>query len=94
MFVDKVKEVMKMRKDAMAVRKKLRTILVSSTEAGGMVEIKMDGEQTIQSVSISPDLLKPEKKVDLERYIKNAINDAVNKTQKQAAEQTKGMINF
>ncbi len=91
---DKMKEVMKMRKDAMVIRKKLRNIVVTSQEAGGMIEIKMDGEQTVQNVTILPDLLKPEKKADLERYIKNVVNDAVNKTQKLAAQETKGMLNF
>jgi len=89
---ERARQLYKLQKEAKDLKKKLREVIVKGTEAGGLVEITVDGELTIKEVKISPDLLKPEKKTDIERYFRQATNQAIEKAQKQAAEYSKGLM--
>lgn len=52
------------------------------TALGGLFSLTMNGNMGIESVSIDPGLLTPEKKVKLEGAFKDAHSDALKKIQK------------
>ncbi len=49
------------------------------------VKIVMDGNQTIQSLTLKDEYIALDKKKDLEKYIQEAIADAIKKVQRKMA---------
>ncbi len=61
------------------------------------VKILMDGNQDIKSLTIKEDFLVKEKKQELEKYIMEAIADAIKKVQRKMAmkmQEMGGLDNF
>ncbi len=59
-------------------------------EKGG-VKIIMDGNQEIDSINVSPDLLSTDKKEQLEKAIKDANTAAIEKTKRVMAQKMQSM---
>ena len=51
------------------------------------VKVIIDGQQKIQSITISPKVVNPNKIEDLEGMILKAVNEAMEKSQKNASKQ-------
>ena len=60
---------------------------VETTSGGGAITVVINGQQKIQSIKISPDVLKTEDVEMLEDMVLTAVNDAVAKSQELAAKQ-------
>lgn len=85
----KLKEIKDLRSQAKNLQNQLKDEHVETSAAWGKVKIKMNGNQEIENVEIDPELLTPNKKTDLEKSIKEAVNDANHKVQKIMAEKVR-----
>lgn len=80
-------------KDLRSQAKTLQAALAEESvevEKGG-VKIIMNGNQEITSVTVSPDLLSPDKKQDIENAIKDANSAAIDKAKRVMAKKMQSM---
>jgi DNA-binding YbaB/EbfC family protein len=77
---NKLKQVKDMRDKAKKLQGMLAEENVEASAAWGKVKVVMDGNQSVQSVEIDPEMLSDKRK--LEDAMKDAYNDAVKKAQK------------
>lgn len=85
----KAKEQFDLIKKARELQKKLKEINV--TGESGAVKITMNGEQKVQRVEIEKDLVDTERIDRLERDVHAALEGAISKSQKIAAEMMRDM---
>lgn len=88
---EKIKQLKELRDQAQAMKKALAEETVQADSAHGRIGIVMDGNQEVMAVSIDPDLLTPEKKEEVEKGVKEAVNDAVKKSQRAMAQKVQSM---
>ncbi len=72
----------------------LRKVKVEGSAGGGMVRIEMDGEQTVISVKIEPQILEDKDISMLEDLILAAFNDAKKKVTEETQESFKSITGF
>jgi len=89
--LDKAKQLWDLQKKARAIQKELKNTEVEAKAAEGRVVVIFNGEQHIQSVEISEEMLSPEKKRDLEKALQQAIAEAVSRVQAYAADKMKAI---
>ena len=90
----KLKEIKDLRSQAKTLQNALKDEHVEVTAAWGKVKVKMNGNQEVEAVEIDRELMSPEKKSDLEKAIKEAVNDANHKVQKIMAEKVRKQGGF
>lgn len=81
----------KMQKEMQEKQEELEDTLVTGTVAGGMVEVSMYGDKTIDSIKIKPEAVDPNDIEMLEDLIISAFNDAINKVDELKEELFGGM---
>ena len=79
----KLKQFNDLRKQANTLKSKLAVEKI--TVDNRALSLTMDGNQEVQSVIVKGEYLKPESKTDLEKNIKDAVNDAIKKAQRVMA---------
>jgi len=72
----------------------LRKVKVEGSAGGGMVRIEMNGEQTVISVKIEPQILEDKDISMLEDLILAAFNDAKKKVTEETQESFKSITGF
>ncbi len=72
-------------------QEELESVTVEASSGGGAVKVTMNGQQKIQSVKISPEVVNPEDVEMLEDLIFTAISDAIVKSQEAAAQHLGGL---
>ena len=72
-------------------RKELSNITLEASSGKGKVKVIINGQQKIQSVEISPEVIDSTKPEYLEGLVLKAVNEAVTKSQKVAAKRLKGL---
>ena len=72
-------------------QKELSSIIVEASSGKGAVKVIVNGQQKIQSIRISPEVIDPDKTEHLEELVLKAINEAHAKSQKLAAKQLRGL---
>jgi len=72
----------------------LRKVKVEGSAGGGMVRIEMDGEQTVISVKIEPQILEDKDISMLEDLILAAFNDAKKKVTEETQESFRSITGF
>ena len=72
-------------------QKELRKTIIEVSSAKGAIQVTINGQQQVQSIKISPDVIDPDNAERLERLVLRAINEAIAKSQKLAAKQLKGL---
>jgi len=92
MAFEKFKKLYELQKKAKTIQKDLRDTIVSAQSADGKIKVAFNGEQKIESVEISEDLLDPQRKKELETSLLRVIQDAISKVQKIAAEKAKEVM--
>jgi nucleoid-associated protein EbfC len=85
----KLKEIKDLRSQAKTLQNALNEEHVEASAAWGKIKIKMDGNQEVEAVEIDRELLSADKKSDLEKGIKDAVNEANHKVQKIMAEKVR-----
>ncbi len=91
---DKIKQIKELREQANTMKQTLAQETVHGEAHHGQVSIVMDGNQEVLSVDIASELLDSDKKEALQKYIQEAINDAIKKVQRVMAQKMQGMNGF
>jgi len=72
-------------------QKELSNTMVEVSSGKGAVKVVINGQQRIQSIKISPQVINPDKAEFLEKLVLKAVSEALAKSQKVAAKQLKGI---
>jgi len=72
-------------------QEELSNLIVEGSSGGGAVKITMNGQQKIQSVEISPEVVNPEDVELLQDLVLTAFNEALAKSQEAAAKHLGGL---
>jgi DNA-binding YbaB/EbfC family protein len=72
-------------------QKELSSTVVEADSGKGAVKVTITGQQKILSVKISPKVIDPGKPEQLEGLVLKAVNEAIDKSQKVAAKQLRGL---
>jgi len=89
MIFDRAKQLFEMQTKARRLKKELKNVLVSEEALSGKIKVVVSGEQKIQEITISEELLTPAEKSNLELFLKNALNSALSKAQEEATNRMK-----
>ena len=66
-------------------QKELSNTTVEASSGKGAVKVSITGQQKLQSIKISPQVINPDKAEVLEELVLKAVSDAIAKSQKVAA---------
>ena len=79
---DQAKLLMKMRK----VQKELQKEVITVEAGEGAVKVEITGEQKIKKIHIDPEMVDLDDIDELERWVEDAVKEAISESQKVAAE--------
>ena len=79
---DQAKMLLQVRK----LQKELAKMVITAEQGDGAVKVEITGEQKIKKVHIDPEAVDLEDIQVLERWIEDAVKDAIQQSQKIAAE--------
>lgn len=74
------------------IQKELQKMVIVAEEGDGAVKVEITGEQKIKKVHIDPEYVDLDDIGQLERWIEDAVKEAVSKSQKIAAEKMQPMM--
>ena len=77
--------------DMEKAQEELAEEVVTGTAGGGMVEVDMDGHQTVRSLRVKPEVVDPDDVEMLEDLLIAAINDAAEKVKTLTEERMGGL---
>jgi len=89
---DKAKKMWELQNKAKQLQKELREMEFSGEELGGKVRVTVTGEQKVTEVVIDDSLVSLDEKEALVRFLSQAINAALKKSQQAAATKTKEIV--
>ena len=72
-------------------QQELSNVTVEASSGGGAVKVTIDGQQKIQSVKISPEVINPDDVELLEDLVLTAVSEAIAKSQEVAAKHLGGL---
>ncbi len=87
-MLNQTKMVMKMRK----LQKELAKQVIEVDAGDGAVVVRINGEQKIKKIEIDPQRVDLDDIEELEGWVESAIKEAIDKSQKVAAEKMKPMM--
>lgn len=79
---DQAKMLMKVKK----LQKELQKQVITVEQGDGAVKVEITGEQKIKKITIDPEAVDTNDIHQLERWIEDAVKDAINQSQRIAAE--------
>lgn len=82
----------KMLLKAKKMQKELQKQVISVEKGDGAVRIEITGEQKIKKVHIDPSMIDLDDIAQLERWLEDAVRDAVSESQKVAAEKMQPLM--
>ncbi len=86
--LDQAKMLMKVKK----LQKELQHQTITVEKGDGAVSVEITGEQKIKKIHIDPESVDLEDIVQLERWIEDAVKEAIAESQKIAAEKMQPMM--
>jgi nucleoid-associated protein EbfC len=86
--VDQAKMLLKVKK----LQKELQKMIIESTAGDGAVRVEITGEQKIKKIHIDPEYIDLEDIGQLERWLEDAVKEAINKSQQVAADKMQPML--
>ena len=92
-MLDKVKQMMDLKRQADQLKKELEAIKIEVADVRG-IKIVVNGAQSFQSIEIDDSLLSPANKNRVQMDLLRSVNTAVKKSQQQAAHKMKNMPGF
>jgi len=72
-------------------QKELSNTTLEAESGKGAVKVTINGQQVIQSIKISPEVIDPDKTELLEKLVLKAVSEAIAKSQKLAAKELRGL---
>lgn len=85
---DQAKMLMKVKK----LQKELQKMTIAVEKGDGAVKVEISGDQKIKKIHIDPDSVDLEDIGVLERWIEDAVKEAIQESQKIAAEKMQPMM--
>jgi DNA-binding YbaB/EbfC family protein len=86
-----MQQAQKLQSQLLKAQEELANLTVEASSGGGAVTVVMNGQQAIQSVKISPEVVDPEDVEMLEDMVLSAVREAQVKAQELAAKQLGGL---
>jgi len=72
-------------------QQELGNLTLEASSGGGVVKVTIDGQQNIQSVKISPEVINPDDVELLEDLVLTAVREAIAKSREAAAQSLGGL---
>ncbi len=85
---DQAKMLMQVKK----LQKELQKEIIAVEAGDGAVRVEINGEQKIQKIHIDPDYIDLDDIGLLERWVEDAVKEAINQSQKLAADKMQPMM--
>lgn len=85
---DQAKMLLKVKK----MQKELQKMIIEATAGDGAVKVEINGEQKIKKIHIDPEYVDLKDIGQLENWVEEAVKEAINKSQKIAAEKMQPMM--
>lgn len=85
---DQAKMLMKVKK----IQSELQKQIITVEKGDGAVKVEINGEQKIKKIHIDPDYVDLDDIGELERWIEDAVKEAIQESQKIAAEKMQPMM--
>jgi DNA-binding YbaB/EbfC family protein len=85
---DQAKMLMRVKK----IQKELQKQVITVTEGDGAVRVEITGEQKIKKIHIDPEYVDLDDIGQLERWVEDAVKEAISQSQKIAAEKMQPMM--
>lgn len=85
---DQAKMLMRVKK----IQKELQKQIITVEKGDGAVKVEITGEQKIKKVHIDPEYVDLEDIGQLERWVEDAVKEAIQESQKIAAEKMQPMM--
>ena len=82
----------KMLMQAKKIQKELQNMIITVDQGDGAVRVQITGEQKIKKIIIDPDMVDLGDITELERWLEDAVRDAIAESQKVAAEKMQPML--
>ncbi len=86
--LDQAKMLMKVKK----IQKELEREVIRVEKGDGAVSVEINGEQKIKHIHIDPKAINPEDITELERWLEDAVKEAIKESQRVAAEKMQPMM--
>ena len=86
--LDQAKMLMKVRK----LQKELQKMIIEASAGDGAVIVEITGEKKIKKIHIDPEYVDLDDIGQLEKWVEEAVKDAIQKSQKIAAEKMQPML--
>ena len=86
-----MQQAQKLQAKLVKAQEELETLTVETSSGGGAVKVTMNGQQKIQSVKISPEVVNPDDVELLEDLVLTAVSEAIAKSQEAAAQHLGGL---
>ncbi len=84
---DKMKQLYDMQKKAKDLKKQMESIRVEKTSRDGKVTVAVNGTTQVETLTIDPSYLAPERQQELQKVLKDLINEGFRDIQQQSAAQ-------
>ena len=91
MNLSMLNQALKLKSKLDKAQKELGNTTLEVSSGKGAVKVIVNGQQKIQSIKISPEVIDPDKTEHLEKLVLEAVSEAITKSQELAAEQLKGL---
>ena len=85
---DQAKMLMRVKK----IQKDLQKMIITVEKGDGAVKVEITGEQKLKKVHINPEYVDLEDIGQLERWVEDAVKEAIGESQKVAAEKMQPMM--
>jgi len=85
---DQAKMLMKVKK----IQSELQKMIIEVEKGDGAVRVEISGDQKIKKIHIDPEYVDIDDIELLERWLEDAVKDAINQSQKVAAEKMQPMM--
>lgn len=85
---DQAKMLMRVKK----IQKELQKEVITVEKGDGAVKVEITGEQKIKKIHIDPEYVDLDDIAELERWVEDAVKEAIQESQKVAAEKMQPMM--
>jgi DNA-binding YbaB/EbfC family protein len=82
-----MQQAQQLQEQLLKAQQKLAEKVIEVSSGGGAVTVTINGQQEIQSIKISPDVVNPDDVEILEDLVLAALNEAMTKSQEMASQQ-------
>ncbi len=86
-----IQQAQKLQEKLAKAQQELSKTTIEASSGGGAVKVTINGQQKIQSIKISPEVINPDDVELLEDLVLAAVSEAIAKSQELAAERLSGL---